>query len=333
MSAPASSHAKPPVVAEPNSKRARTENGSDASSSSSAAAASSSSAAAAAAPFVNPSDWPPAGPIDLSTADLPHDSADTEWWYVNGHCIDPATKHDLSFFASFFRICKAVHADGTLSVEHTHAQCHSAAAPLERMCEQFVSPRIRIVLTAMFLASKLYCVFGHSEHAHALNWAIVDVTAGTYHADPVLDAATPEILRKQLADGTYDLDSRMSRAFMEVVNKGTKHTHQRKTEYEFPTLVSALEADTFHSLRIRRLSLSSSQATFLSPIACSPVRSPCQRTSCRSTMTPTPSPRISRLVITSSIAPTPTRRSRSHLNSHHSSHQRGKRTMESSRLD
>ena len=63
-----------------------------------------------------------------------------------------------------------------------------------------------------------------SEHAHALNWAIVDVTNKQYYADPILDRATPEILRKQLADGTYDLDSRMSRAFMEVVNKGQSHS-------------------------------------------------------------------------------------------------------------
>ena len=61
-------------------------------------------AAAAAAAYVCPSDWPPAGAIDLRTADLPHDSADTEWWYTNGHVTDPDTKHELSFFASFFRI-------------------------------------------------------------------------------------------------------------------------------------------------------------------------------------------------------------------------------------
>lgn len=62
-----------------------------------------------------------------------------------------------------------------------------------------------------------------SEHAHALNWAIVDVTGKQYYADPILDRATPEILRKQLADGTYDLDQRMTRAFIEVVNKGQTH--------------------------------------------------------------------------------------------------------------
>ena len=64
-----------------------------------------------------------------------------------------------------------------------------------------------------------------SEHAHALNWAIVDVTAEKYYADPILDRATPEILKKQLADGTYDLDSRMRRAFTEIVNKGTNAKH------------------------------------------------------------------------------------------------------------
>lgn len=64
-----------------------------------------------------------------------------------------------------------------------------------------------------------------SEHAHALNWAIVDVTAEKYYADPILDRATPEILKKQLADGTYDLDSRMRRAFQEIVEKGQTYTH------------------------------------------------------------------------------------------------------------
>jgi len=103
---------------------------------------------------------------------LPHDSADTEWWYVNGHVTNPADGHDLSFFASFFRICKAVHADGTI------------------------------------------------DHAHALNWAIVDATANTYHCDAILDRSTPEILKKQLEDGSYDLDERMRRAFLEIVNKG-----------------------------------------------------------------------------------------------------------------
>jgi len=53
----------------------------------------------------------------------------------------------------------------------------------------------------------------------------VDVTAEKYYADPILDRATPEILKKQLADGTYDLDSRMRRAFTEIVNKGTNNTH------------------------------------------------------------------------------------------------------------
>lgn len=99
-------HEKPTAEA-PNSKRAKL-------------ASASTAAAAAAANFVAPADWPAAGPINLDTADLPHDSADTEWWYVNGHVTDDATGHDLSFFASFFRIAKAVHADGTMSDTHTH---------------------------------------------------------------------------------------------------------------------------------------------------------------------------------------------------------------------
>lgn len=131
------------------------------------------SANALSSTFIPPMDWPAIGSaIDLKTADLPHDSADTEWWYINGHVKNESNGHDLSFFASFFRVVKSIHADGSL------------------------------------------------EHAHALNWAIVDATNKQYYADPVLDRATPEILKRQLMDGSYDLDERMRRAFMEIVAKG-----------------------------------------------------------------------------------------------------------------
>ncbi len=56
--------------------------------------------------YVLPADWPKRGEeIDLSVQDLPHDSADTEWCYINSHVVD-ANGRDLSFFASFFRIVK-----------------------------------------------------------------------------------------------------------------------------------------------------------------------------------------------------------------------------------
>lgn len=50
-----------------------------------------------------PSDWPQPGRIDLSIHDLPHRSADTEWWYVNSH-FTAADGRELSLFAAFFRI-------------------------------------------------------------------------------------------------------------------------------------------------------------------------------------------------------------------------------------
>ena len=53
---------------------------------------------------MRPKDWPASkGEIDLAVQDLPHDSADTEWWYANGHFKTEAGK-EYSFFCSFFRM-------------------------------------------------------------------------------------------------------------------------------------------------------------------------------------------------------------------------------------
>jgi geranylgeranyl pyrophosphate synthase/predicted secreted hydrolase len=49
-----------------------------------------------------PPDWPAEGPVDLSVHDLPHASATTEWWYINGHCVVSGGQK-FSFFAAFFR--------------------------------------------------------------------------------------------------------------------------------------------------------------------------------------------------------------------------------------
>jgi predicted secreted hydrolase len=49
-----------------------------------------------------PVDWPGPGAVDLSVHDLPHDSATTEWWYVNGHCV-AHTGARFAYFAAFFR--------------------------------------------------------------------------------------------------------------------------------------------------------------------------------------------------------------------------------------
>lgn len=49
-----------------------------------------------------PVDWPGPGAVELSVHDLPHDSATTEWWYVNGHCV-AHTGARFAYFAAFFR--------------------------------------------------------------------------------------------------------------------------------------------------------------------------------------------------------------------------------------
>jgi geranylgeranyl pyrophosphate synthase/predicted secreted hydrolase len=54
-----------------------------------------------------PADWPQPGPIDLGAHDLPHASATTEWWYVNGHLTTDRGRR-LSVFASFFRIVRGL---------------------------------------------------------------------------------------------------------------------------------------------------------------------------------------------------------------------------------
>eukprot|EP01006_Ploeotia_vitrea_P038190 TRINITY_DN66218_c6_g1_i1.p2 TRINITY_DN66218_c6_g1~~TRINITY_DN66218_c6_g1_i1.p2 ORF type:complete len:909 (+),score=551.41 TRINITY_DN66218_c6_g1_i1:92-2728(+) len=120
-----------------------------------------------------PWDWPSMhGELDLAVHDLPHDSSDTEWWYVNGH-VKTAAGKEYSFFVSFFRIVKSWDAE---KQEYTHA--------------------------------------------HALNWAIIDVENKKYYADPILDPTSPALLEHQFEADEYDVDSLMKRAFLEVVKQG-----------------------------------------------------------------------------------------------------------------
>jgi predicted secreted hydrolase len=51
-------------------------------------------------------------------------------------------------------------------------------------------------------------------------WAIVDADNKEYISDSVLDYDSPANIEEQLLDGTYDLDHRMRRAFLEVVRQG-----------------------------------------------------------------------------------------------------------------
>jgi hypothetical protein len=47
------------------------------------------------------------GPIDLAVQDLPHDSSNTEWWYLNSH-LKTADGRELSIFVAFFRMYVSV---------------------------------------------------------------------------------------------------------------------------------------------------------------------------------------------------------------------------------
>lgn len=103
--------------------------------------------------FAPPSDWPKDGDIDLATADLPHASADTEWWYVNSHLKDKQG-HEYSLFASFFRIVKKVKEDGTM--EHSHALTWAIVDPekKEYFCEPLLDHDSVEVLREQFGSGK-----------------------------------------------------------------------------------------------------------------------------------------------------------------------------------
>lgn len=119
-----------------------------------------------------PTDWPADGEIDLAIHDLPHDSSDTEWWYVNSHVTTNEGKQ-FSFFASFFRIVKDWNKEEN-----------------------------------------------RFNHVHALTWAVIDADNNKYYPDPVVDPASPEVIKTQLDDGNLSLDHRLARAMREVVDKG-----------------------------------------------------------------------------------------------------------------
>jgi len=63
--------------------------------------------------------WPQPGPIDLARHDLPHPSADTEWWYVNAH-LRTSDGRTLGLFAAFFRIISS-HDEATGELSYAHS--------------------------------------------------------------------------------------------------------------------------------------------------------------------------------------------------------------------
>lgn len=60
---------------------------------------------------------------------------------------------------------------------------------------------------------------GKKSYAHALNWAITDVTNKRYLHESVLDKDSPAVVKKQLDSGLVR-DPRLKRAYMEILNKG-----------------------------------------------------------------------------------------------------------------
>jgi geranylgeranyl pyrophosphate synthase/predicted secreted hydrolase len=165
--------------------------------------------------FIIPDDWPSSdGDIDLHIHDLPHNSADTEWWYLNGHLdvdadIDSnnqsaspsssstststsASRQSYSFFASFFRIVQEVNEDNTY------------------------------------------------KYAHALCWSIIDVTNKVYITDTLLDVDSPQILKEQLDAGIYDVDQRFKYSLLEMLSKGDVPLPDRRMKQS----ATALSSDT-----------------------------------------------------------------------------------------
>lgn len=84
--------------------------------------------------FVSPKDWPAlSGDIDLIVQDMPHDSAETEWWYVNSH-VTTAEGLPLSVFASFFRTCSI---DDKNEKEYSHSVTWAVSDPRAQKYHSF----------------------------------------------------------------------------------------------------------------------------------------------------------------------------------------------------
>ena len=60
---------------------------------------------------------------------------------------------------------------------------------------------------------------GVKSYAHALNWALIDVTNKRYVQESVLDRDSPAIVRKQLEQGGIVKDPRLLRAYIEILDK------------------------------------------------------------------------------------------------------------------
>lgn len=60
---------------------------------------------------------------------------------------------------------------------------------------------------------------GKKSHAHALNWAFIDVGNKKYINESLLDKDSPAVVKKQLEAGMVK-DDRLKRAYLEILNRG-----------------------------------------------------------------------------------------------------------------
>jgi geranylgeranyl pyrophosphate synthase/predicted secreted hydrolase len=129
-----------------------------------------------------PTDWPPAGPIDLATQDLPHASATTEWWYLNTH-LRTQDKRNVSVFAAFFRIARGRN-QTTGEIEYAHSLTWAMSDP-ER---------------------GVYAAASRVDE-HAAQIGIERIRSGRGSKDPRLDRAMLEVLENgdvPLPDRRFD---------------------------------------------------------------------------------------------------------------------------------
>src|SRR5262245_12481510 len=99
----------------------------------------------------SPFDWPARGAIDLDVHDLPHQSASTEWWYLNTH-LRTLAGQEVALFASFFRVVKGFE-EATRTPQHAHsltwaisdlgAQRYVAASYVDRDAPKMGRERLR----------------------------------------------------------------------------------------------------------------------------------------------------------------------------------------------
>ncbi len=85
---------------------------------------------------------------------------------------------------------------------------------------------------------------GAKSYAHAVNWAITDVSSKAYVHESLLDRDSPAIVKKQLEGERVIKDRRLKRAYMEILDKGNVPLPDRMFEKD-PAV--SLKTLNFHS--------------------------------------------------------------------------------------